>query len=45
MTEWVPKYWGGGMLHGDYVLLGDVVFHDRHPGDCADFYLSPLNDR
>ena len=45
MTEWVPKYWGGGLLHGDYVLLGDVVFHDRHPGDCADFFLKPLTDK
>jgi hypothetical protein len=37
-TRWVPH---GGLLHGDYEILGDLVFHDG----CTEEYLRPLNER
>lgn len=39
LTQWALN--GGGILHGDYELIGDVVFHPR----CSEIYLMPLNER
>jgi hypothetical protein len=37
-TKWA---WCRGLLHGDYQVIGEVIFHDS----CAEEYLRPLNDR
>ncbi len=36
LTFWSPN--GGGLLHGEYLLAGDVIFHPK----CWDEYVEPL---
>lgn len=36
LTFWAPN--GGGLLRGEYVLAGDVVFHPK----CWDAHVAPL---
>ena len=36
LSWWAPN--GGGLLRGEYVLLGDVLFHPK----CCDEYILPL---
>ncbi len=39
----VPTEWkvNGGLLHGHYCLIGDVLFHEA----CSVEYLRPLEER